>query len=74
MTPELTKKAIATNIETLSQLLADAATLASEALAAIQQGEENQAIGTILGMDSTLENALALYRVAVMLHRNGGAR
>jgi hypothetical protein len=73
MTPELTRKTIATNIEALRQLLADAAILASEGLEAIQQGQQNQAIGTILGLDSKLEDALALYRVAVMLHRTGSS-
>ena len=71
MTPELTKKAIAANIEALRQLLADAVITASEGFQAIQQGEQNQAIGAILGLDSKLEDALALVRAAVALHRTG---
>jgi len=73
MTTDLTKKAISANIEALRQLLADAVITASECFQAVQKGEQNQAIGTILGLDSKLEDALALYRVAVMLHRNGRA-
>jgi hypothetical protein len=73
MNAELTKKAISANIEALRQLLADAVITASEGFQAIQQGEQNQAIGTILGLDSKLEDALALYRAAVALHRTGRA-
>ena len=69
MTPELTKKAIAANIEALRQLLADAVITASEGFQAIQAGEQNQAIGTILDLDRNLEDALALYRAAIALHR-----
>ena len=71
MTPELTKKAISANIEALRQLLVDAAITASEGFQAIQQGEQNQAIGAILGLESKLEDALALLRAAVALHRTG---
>jgi hypothetical protein len=71
MNAELTKKAIAANIEALRQLLADAVITASEGFQAIQQGEQNQAIGTILGLDSKLQDALALLRAAVALHRTG---
>src|SRR5579862_4830928 len=73
MKAELTKKAIAANIEALRQLLADAVITASESFQAIQQGEQNQAIGTILDLDRKLEDALALFRAAVALHRTGRA-
>jgi hypothetical protein len=73
MTPELTKKAIAANIEALRAHLSDCFLLSSEAFQAIKEGEQNQAIGTILGLDRKLEDALAFCRAAVTLHRNGGA-
>jgi hypothetical protein len=69
MKPDLTKKAIAANIEALHQLLADAEITASEGFQAIQQGEQNQAIGAILGLENKLEDALALVRAAIALHR-----
>lgn len=70
MNDELTKKAIAANIEALQQLLADATIRAHEGFLAIQQGEINQAIGTILDLDRKLEDALALQRAAIALHRS----
>ena len=73
MNSDLTKKAIAANIEAFRQLLADAAITAAEAFQAIEAGEQNQAIGAILGLESKLEDALALYRAAVALHRTGRA-
>jgi hypothetical protein len=73
MTPELTKKAIAANIEALRAQLSDCFLLSSEAFQAIQQGEQNQAIGYILDFDRMLGDALALYRAAVALHRTGRA-
>lgn len=35
------------------------------------QGEQNQAIGTILDFDRILPEAQALYAAAIALHRNG---
>jgi hypothetical protein len=69
--PDITKKAIAANIEALRQLLADAAITASEAFEAIEVGEQDQAIGAILGLENKLEDALALFGAAVYLHRAG---
>ena len=73
MNDDLIKKAIAANIEALSAQLSDCSLLSSEAFQAIQQGELNQAIGTILDFDRKLGDALALYRAAVALHRTGRA-
>lgn len=64
-------KAIAANIEALRDQLKDCANLSDEALQAIQNGEPNQAIGCILDFGRKLEDALALYRAAVVLHREG---
>ncbi len=73
MNDDLLKKAVAANIEALRAQLFDCFLLTSEAFQAIHHGEQNQAIGTILGLDSKLEDALALYRAAVALHRAGKA-
>lgn len=69
MNAELTQKAIAANIEAMRQMLMDAVLRASEAFQAIQAGEQNQAIGALLDLDRDLEDALALQRAAVALHR-----
>lgn len=69
MKNDITIKAIAANIEAMRQLLMDAALKASEGFQAIQQGEQNQAIGAILNLDQDLEDALALYRASIALHR-----
>jgi hypothetical protein len=73
MNDDLINKAIAANIEALRAQLSDCFLLSSEAFQAIQQGEQNQAIGTILDFDRKLGDALALYRAAVALHRTGRA-
>ena len=74
MNAELTQKAIAANIEALRAQLSDCFILSSEAFQAIKQGEQNQAIGTILDFDRKLGDALALYRAAVALHRGERSR
>ena len=71
MKPDLTKKAIAANLEALGNMLDIAAVRVEEAEEAIRQGEQNQAIGSILGLEEHLQNALALYRAAIALHRTG---
>ncbi|MCC7499402.1 MAG: hypothetical protein IT160_17610 [Bryobacterales bacterium] len=70
---ETITKAIAANIEALAELLEDAMVSACEAQEAMSKNEQNQAIGGILDLDRKLEDALALYRAAVALHRKGGA-
>ena len=64
-------KAISANIEALRDQMSDCFSLSSEAVQAIQKGETNQAIGCILDFGRKLEDALALYRAAVFLHRDG---
>jgi hypothetical protein len=71
MSPEQTKKAIAANIEALRLLIMDALLRATDADKAMGQGEQNQAIGSMYDLEENLENALALYRAAVALHRAG---
>jgi uncharacterized protein YjgD (DUF1641 family) len=66
---DITKKAIAANIEAMRKMLMDTVLRTSEAFQAIQAGEQNQAIGAMFDLDRDLEDALALYRAAVALHR-----
>ena len=61
--------AIAANLAALSLRLSNAAELAKEASAAIERGEQNMAIGTILGFEKALPEAQALYNAALALHR-----
>ena len=69
MKPDRLKVAIQANIDTMQLLVDDAAQRITEAAAAIEKGQQNQAIGTILDVDTKLENALALYRATIALHR-----
>ena len=71
MSPEQTKKTIAANIEALRLLIMDALLRATDAEKAMEQGEQNQAIGSMYDLEENLQNALALYRAAVALHRAG---
>lgn len=64
------QSAIAANLAALSQRLTEAAELAEQAHVAMTQGEQNQAIGTILDFDRLLPETQALYAAAVALHRN----
>ena len=63
------QNAIAANLAALSQRLTEAAHLAEEAHAAMTQGEQNQAIGTIIDFDRLLPETQALYAAAIALHR-----
>lgn len=63
------QNAIAANLAALTQRLTEAAELAKQANEAIAQGEQNQAIGTILDFDRMLPEAQALYNAAMALHR-----
>ncbi len=64
------QNAIAANLAALTQRLTEAAELAKQAHAAMTQGEQNQAIGTIIDFERTLPEAQALFNAAMALHRN----
>lgn len=64
------QNAITANLAALSQRLTEAAELAKQAHEAMTQGEQNQAIGTIIDFDRLLPEAQALYSAAIALHRN----
>ncbi|HVP51119.1 MAG TPA: hypothetical protein VMT05_03360 [Terriglobales bacterium] len=71
MKSETVKNAIAANLAALQETLAVSMSRAAEAHEAMKAGEQNQAIGTVIGLDTELENALALYRAAIALHQGG---
>lgn len=66
---EMKTAAIATNLETLEKILSQAKDCASEAVAAIRQGEKNEAIGAALSIEEMLRQASALYGAAIAIHR-----
>lgn len=61
--------AIAANLEAMESLLYEANTRASEAVASICQGQRNMAMGAVVGIESLLNDARALYGAAVSLQR-----
>lgn len=61
--------AIAANLDALTAMLQDAAALAAEAKQAMDDGQRNQAIGTILPVEELLPAAGALLGAAMALHR-----
>lgn len=63
------QNAVAANLAALTQRLTQAAALAQESQEAMAQGEQNQAIGTIIDFDRMLSEAQALYNAAIALHR-----
>lgn len=69
MPAEVKTQAVTANLKALQALLAVAANQSRDACLASQCGEHNQAIGTVLGLDTILEDAKALYGAAIVLHR-----
>ena len=67
---QIIHKAIAANLDALSQRLSQAAGLAKEAHEAMEAGKQNQAIGTVLEFERLLPEAQALFAAALVLHRN----
>lgn len=63
---------IAPLIDVLDVTLSDAKAVTTAAREAIHFGRVNEAIGAILPLGKDLENALALYRVALSLHQLSG--
>lgn len=58
------------NLHALNLLLQDAAKRSAEALDCALKGDRFEAIGTILGIDHELGDALALYQAAIVLHKH----
>ena len=61
--------AITANLAALHVILAKAAERTAEAHAHILRGERNGAIGTVIDLDRTLDEAKALFLAAIALHR-----
>jgi hypothetical protein len=74
MDTALKNAAILANLSALRMTLAGALERAEDAENAIRQGEINQAIGAVHGLDTMLQEAAALYAAALALHRQGGRR
>ncbi len=64
-----TQIAIGANLAALCENLAKAAEYALEGHKAMEAGEQNQAIGSILYLETMLGEATALYNAAIALHR-----
>jgi hypothetical protein len=72
-----TDVAIKSLLEVLNGILIDASELSESAVEAVECGNRNQAIGTILDLEQRLPAAQALYTAALTLHRlprKGGAQ
>ena len=69
--PEMNERnvTIAANISLLAAMLAEAHKTASEAASAADKGQMNIAIGTLLDIERTLPEAIAVMKVAFALHR-----
>ncbi len=66
----VTKTVIAANLEGLVQRLSEMAQLAKEASDAMEQGQQNQAIGTVLSFESQIPEVEALFKTAILMHRS----
>ena len=66
----VTKTVITANLEGLAQRLSEMAQLAKEASDAMEQGKQNQAIGTVLSFESQIPEVEALFKSVILMHRN----
>jgi hypothetical protein len=64
--------AIQANLSALRAILESALLRAVEAEKAILEGQNNQAIGAAIGLETMLDEARALYSAALALHRGAG--
>ena len=69
MPAEIKTLAVTANLKALHALLSVAAKQSAEACVLSQCGQHNEAVGTVFGLDSILEDVTALYRAVVVLHR-----
>lgn len=65
-----TSQAINANITLLEARLRHAATLAAEARDAASRGEMNLAIGTLMPAEEDINDAVALLKTVLVLHRS----
>jgi hypothetical protein len=66
----MTLDSITSLLSVLDATLRQASKLAADAHAAARHAEQNQAIGTLLPAEPLCEDALAILRVVLSLHRN----
>lgn len=57
------------SIRILADLLGDSTAALSEALGAIERGEQKVALGIVLGLEATLTDALTLQHAILVMHR-----
>jgi hypothetical protein len=62
--------AISANLAALASRLSQAANFASQACKAMEDGNQNRAIGTILYFEESLPEALHLYNAVMALHKS----
>jgi hypothetical protein len=64
------KTVIAANLEGLAERLTEMTQRAHEACDAMKQGEQNLAIGTVLGFENQIPEIEALFKTAILMHRS----
>ena len=67
---QTTQIALAGVISELSRLLAQSAAIAAEAQEAINKGDRNLAVGTLLGAEAAIQSVGPLLAATLSLHRN----
>ena len=65
----MNQDAIASLLNVLDGLLSEAANLSHAAHDAIEHRDQNLAVGTLVPVEAKLDNALALLRIVISLHR-----
>ncbi len=65
-----TQIAIAGVISELTRLLAQSAAVAAQAQDAINKGDRNLAVGTLLGVEAAIQSIAPLFAATLSLHRN----
>lgn len=67
---QITETVITANLEGLAQRLSHMSKLATEAAEIMKRGEQNLAIGTVLEFERSLPEVDALFKTAILMHRN----
>lgn len=66
----ITRTVISANLEGLAERLTEMAQLAKDASHVMKQGEQNFAIGTVLEFERLIPEIEALFKTALLMHRN----
>lgn len=67
--PDQLTQSVVTSIRILADPLGDSTAALSEALGAIERGEQKAALGIVLGLEATLIDALTLQHAILVMHR-----